>query len=86
MLHTPVPFPFTGSKGFVAGTCDPCTVLRRNADGTTLVRIDARRHRAANRDASGNRTLAAGELCETEKEAFETGQSAKKKRGKRRTK
>lgn len=74
MLQTPVPFPFVGSKGFIAGTCDPVTVIRRNDDGSCLVRVDPRPHRAANRDASGNRTLEPGQLCETEKEAFEAGQ------------
>lgn len=83
MLQGPAPFPFAGSKGFVAGTCDPVTVIRRNDDGSCLVRVDARSHRAASRDASGNRTLAAGELCETEREAFELGQAAT--RGKRRS-
>ena len=90
MLQTPVPFPFAGSKGFVAGSCDPCTVIRRNDDGTCLVRIDPRPHRAANRDASGNRTLAAGELHETEKSAFEatlaTASSSRQAVGRKSTK
>lgn len=80
MLQTPVPFPFTGSKGFIAGTCDPCTVIRRNDDGSCLVRVDARPHHAANRDASGNRTLEPGQLCETEKQALEAGQTKPKRK------
>ena len=71
----PAPFPFPGSTGFVAGTCEPVTVLRRNDDGSCLVRVDAKPHRAPNRDASGNRTLEAGQLCETERAAFEAGQA-----------
>lgn len=84
MLQTPVPFPFAGSKGFIAGTCDPVTVIRRNDDGSCLVRIDPRPHRAANRDASGNRTLAAGELHETEKSAFEATLPKARRKGRAR--
>ena len=84
MLHSaiPVPFPHAGSTGFIAGTCQPCTVIRRNHDGSCLVRVDPSPQRAANRDASGNRTLEPGELCETEREAFEAGEP-KPKRGRR---
>ena len=76
----PTPFPFPGSTGFVAGTCEPVTVLRRNDDGSCLVRVDAKPHRAPNRDASGNRTLEAGQLCETERAAFEAGQAKPKRK------
>ena len=79
----PAPFPFPGSTGFVAGTCEPVTVLRRNDDGSYFVRVDAKPHRAPNRDASGNRTLEASQLCETERAAFEAGQLKPKRKAAR---
>lgn len=60
-----VPFPNAGSAAFVKGSADPVTILRRNADGTVLVRRDPRRFERRNRDASGNATLALADLFET---------------------
>ena len=69
MLQVPVPFPHAGSRAFVRGTADPVTIIRHNADGTALVRREARPLERRNRDASGNTTLARADLFETPEEA-----------------
>ncbi|WP_370179942.1 hypothetical protein [Alteriqipengyuania sp.] len=79
MLATASPFPFPGSKGFVLGTCDPVTIIRKNDDGTALVRRDPRPHEIRNRDASGNATMPMADIFETESEAFDASMKAKPK-------
>ena len=86
MLATPTPFPFPGSKGFVLGSCDPVTIIRRNDDGTALVRHDPRPMEIRNRDASGNATLPLAEIFETEREAFDASLATPKKPRRRKAK
>ena len=71
MLQFPTPFPLPGSSAFIASGADVerVTVLRRNADGSSLIAIQRRHVRARIGDASGNRTVCPGELFETEAEA-----------------
>lgn len=84
MLAEVTEFPHAGSKAFLGGTADPVTIMRRNADGTALVRVDPRPHHPRNRDASGNRTVEFDELHETERAAFEaTMQAAKPRQGRK---
>lgn len=80
MLASPTDFPHAGSRGFLAGTADPVTIIRRNADGTSLVRIDGTPLRPGSRDASGNKTVGGDELFGTEREAFEAALPKKAKR------
>lgn len=80
MLAQVTQFPHAGSKAFLAGTADPVTIMRRNADGTALVRIDPKPHAPRNRDASGNRTVAFDDLHETERAAFDAAMQAPKRR------
>ena len=79
MLAQPSEFPHAGLKAFVGGTADPVTIMRRNADGTALVRVDPRPHHPRNRDASGNRTVPLGDLHETERAAFEAAVTGTKR-------
>ena len=71
MLAESIAFPHAGSRGFLAETADPVTIIRRNADGSALVRLDPKPFHARNRDASGNRTVPGSDLFPTEREAFE---------------
>lgn len=80
MLAQPTQFPHAGSKAFLGGTADPVTIMRRNADGTALVRVDPRPHHPRNRDASGNRTVTLADLHETERAAFDAAMQAPKRR------
>ena len=80
MLKCDAPFPFAGCKAFLAGTADPVTVIRRNADDSALVRMDPRAREALSRDASGNRTVTADQLCKSEKEAFEATPPKKRRK------
>lgn len=82
MLAQPTQFPHAGSKAFLGGTADPVTIMRRNADGTALVRVDPRPHHPRNRDASGNRTVTLEDLHETERAAFEASTAPKRQRRK----
>jgi len=65
MLAIATQFPHAGSAAFVRGSADPVTILRRNADGTVLVRREPRPFERRNRDASGNTTLSLDDLAET---------------------
>lgn len=69
MLNVPVDFPFAGSRAFVRGTAQPVTIIRHNADGTALVRIDPRPLERRNRDSTGNTTLPRTDLFATPEEA-----------------
>ena len=80
MLAEPTEFPHPGSRGFLAKSADPVTIIRRNRDGTALVRIDAKPHHARNRDASGNRTVPANELFGSEEDAARAGTAAPKRK------
>ena len=80
MLKCDAPFPFAGCKAFLAGSADPVTVLRRNDNGSALVRMDPRPREALSRDASGNRTVDAADLCKSEKDAFEAALPKKRKK------
>ena len=80
MLAQPSEFPHAGSKAFIGGTADPVTIMRRNADGTALVRVDPRPHHPRNRDASGNRTVSMADLHETERAAFEAARKPKRRK------
>lgn len=80
MIATSTEFPHAGSRGFILGTCDPVTIIRRNADGTALVRRDPRSGEIRNRDASGNATLPLADLYPSEAEAFDASLTAKRPR------
>lgn len=73
MLSTPAEFPHAGSRAFLATSADPVTIIRRNADGSALVRRDARPFSARNRDASGNTTVPLAELFADADEAARAG-------------
>lgn len=76
MLAQVTDFPHAGSKAFLGGTADPVTIMRRNADGTALVRMDPRPHHPRNRDASGNRTVDLDQLHQTERAAFDAAMAS----------
>ena len=69
MLAAPAPFPHAGSRAFVGATAEPVTIIRKNADGTALVRVDPRPTEGRNRDASGNTTVPVDQLYPSECEA-----------------
>lgn len=73
MLRVPTEFPQAGSAAFLKGSADPVTILRRNADGTALVRVEPRPTEGRNRDASGNTTVALADLYATADEAAWAG-------------
>lgn len=79
MLKFKAPFPFNGCKAFLAGSADPVTVIRRNADGTSLVRMDDKPFAPASRDASGNRTVDKDDLHKTEEAAVKAGLPKRRK-------
>lgn len=70
MLAIATEFPQTGSAAFIKGSADPVTIIQRNADGTCVVRLDARPGQLAPRGSTGNRRVHASELCATEDEAM----------------
>lgn len=80
MLAEVTTFPHAGSKAYLGGTADPVTIMRRNADGTALVRMDPKPHHRRNRDATGNRTVDIDDLHETERAAFDAAMQAPKRR------
>ena len=62
MLNTPAEFPHPGSRAFVRGTAERVTIVRRNQDGTALLRREPNPGELRNRDASGNTTLPLADL------------------------
>ncbi|MBX7496792.1 hypothetical protein K3172_13075 [Qipengyuania sp. 6B39] len=81
MLQQPADFPHNGSQAFLAGTADPVTIIRRNADGSALVRRDPKPHQRRNRDASGNTTVPFADLHETEAAAMAPATKRRRKKG-----
>ena len=77
MLPSPSPFPNVGSRGYLRPTGAPVTILRRNADGTVLVRRDpdpVSGTAATDRDlrgSSGNTTVPHTDVCESRDAAIE---------------
>lgn len=69
MLAIVTEFPQAGSAAFIKGTADPVTIIQRNADGTCVVRVDARPGQRAPRGSTGNRRVDFTDLCATEDEA-----------------
>ena len=64
MLRQPAPFPEVGSAAFLRGTGTPVTIIRRNANGTALVRYDPDRAIDRPAGASANATLPIPDLFE----------------------
>lgn len=83
MLASPAPFPFAGSKAFLKDSADPVTIIRKNADGTALVRRDPRPGEGPHRDASGNREEPLANLYADADEAARAGLPAVKRKPRR---
>lgn len=73
---TPIPFPQVGARAFLKTSAEPVTIIRRNQDGTALVRCDPRPGEGPHRDASGNREEPLADLFPTEAEAAQAGRPA----------